>query len=238
MSLLTVDSISKSFGGLRAVDNVSFTVEPGEIVGVIGPNGAGKSTLFNLISGFVQPDSGGVDFMGERITGISPHVIAAKGLVKTFQLVRPFGSMDLRENVMVPFLVRGLSHRESARQSDALIERFGLRSMADALPSELPYALRRRLEIARALGADPKLLLLDEALAGLTSLELAELLDILRELRRDGVTLLLIEHVMAATMALCDRIVVLNFGRLLASGTPAEVASHEGVIEAYLGRAH
>lgn len=238
MRILDVRSVTKRFGGLVAVDDVSFFVDEREIVGVIGPNGAGKSTLFNVIAGFARPDAGEVELLGCRITGMPANKIAMLGLVKTFQLVRPFGSMDLRENLMVPLLLRGATHRQSERDSDALLERFGLQEMARALPGELPYALRRRMEIARAFAASPKLLLLDEALAGLTASELAGIMDILRDIRRDGVTLLLIEHVMAATMALCDRIVVLDFGRLLASGTPAEVTSHPAVIEAYLGKEH
>jgi branched-chain amino acid transport system ATP-binding protein len=238
VSVLAVEGLTKRYGGLVAVDGVSFSVDTQEIVGVIGPNGAGKSTLFNLIAGFARPDAGEVTLEGRRITGASANSIAMLGLVKTFQLVRPFGSMDLGENLMVPLLLRGASHREATRQSDQLLERFGLQAMAKALPSELPYALRRRLEIARALATSPKLLLLDEALAGLTASELADVMAILRDIRREGITLLMIEHVMAATMALCDRIIVLNFGRLLASGTPAEIANHADVIEAYLGKSH
>jgi branched-chain amino acid transport system ATP-binding protein len=238
MRVLDVKSLTKRFAGLVAVDDVSFHVDEREIVGVIGPNGAGKSTLFNMIGGFLRPTAGDVDLLGDRITGMAANELAMRGLIKTFQLVRPFGSMDLRENLMVPLLLRGASHRDAEREADALLERFGLGDIADVLPGELPYAMRRRLEIARAFAAKPRLLLLDEALAGLTASELAGLMDILRDIRRDGVTLLLIEHVMAATMALCDRVIVLDFGRLIASGTPSEVTSHQGVIDAYLGQAH
>ncbi len=238
MKVLGVRSVTKRFAGLVAVDDVSFSVDEHEILGVIGPNGAGKSTLFNLIAGFERPDAGEIELFGTRITGASANKIAMLGLVKTFQLVRPFGSMDLRENLMVPLLLRGASYRDSERESDSLLQRFGLHAMADLHPGELPYAMRRRLEIARAVAARPRVLLLDEALAGLTASELAGLMEMLRDIRRDGVTLLLIEHVMDATMRLCDRIIVLDYGRLIASGSPSEVTSHPAVIDAYLGQDH
>jgi branched-chain amino acid transport system ATP-binding protein len=235
MRALDARMLSKSFGGLRAVDQVSFCVEQHEIVGVIGPNGAGKSTLFNLLAGFLPPDAGEIDLFGQNIVGLPAHRIACLGLVKTFQLVRPFGSMDLGENLMVPLLRRGFSRAESERQSLALLVRFGLEGLEGALPGELPYALRRRLEIARAVAASPRLLLLDEALAGLTATELGGLMDILVDLRRSGCTLLLIEHVMEATMRLCDRVIVLHQGRVIANGAPLEVTRDAGVVEAYLG---
>lgn len=236
MSLLVVDGVSKSFGGLRAVQNVSMNVEEGEIVGVIGSNGAGKSTLFNIIAGHHRPDSGEIRFRGASITGKPVHEIAGQGLVKTFQLVKPFRTMTLRENLMVALLRRNLSSREAHRAAEPLLERVGLGELAEALPGDLPYALRRRLEMARALAANPKLLLLDEALAGLTATELAAMLKTLREIHSAGVTLIMIEHVMDATMALCQRIVVLHEGKQLAAGTPAEVSHDPAVIAAYLGR--
>lgn len=236
MSILKVQSISKSFDGLQALEDVSFDVKSNEIVGIIGPNGAGKSTLFNVIGGFTRPDTGVIKFDGQDITGVAPHKIARQGMIKTFQLVKPFGSLTLKQNIMIPKLLKGLSISESMLQSSSILERFGLVGMADLFPNELPYALRRRLEIARAFASDPKILLLDEALAGLTQNELSDIMDILKKMRHDGITILMIEHVMAATMELCDRIVVLNFGKLIATGTPNEVTQNQLVIEAYLGK--
>jgi branched-chain amino acid transport system ATP-binding protein len=236
MTLLTVEAVSKSFGGLHAVDNVSMEIEDGEIVGVIGPNGAGKSTLFNIIAGYYKPDAGTVRFDGRDIGGMPAHAIASLGLIKTFQLVKPFPTMTLCENLMVGLLRRGVGMKEARREAEPLLDRVGLKNLADALPGELPYAMRRRLEIARALSAAPRLLLLDEALAGLTSTELAAMLETLRTIRQSGVSLIMIEHVMEATMALCQRIVVLHEGRCIAAGTPEAVSQDPAVIEAYLGR--
>lgn len=236
MTILSVDGLTKSFGGLTAVDGVSFSITKGEILGIIGPNGAGKSTVFNLIAGFIRPDQGRVIFSGEDITGLAVHRIAAKGLCKTFQLVKPFSTMTVEENCMVPLLRQGEAFRDAQRRVFNLLDRFRLLEFAQMLPGELPYALRRRLEIVRAYAARPQLLLLDEALAGLTAKELAEMLTLLREIRSDGTTQLMIEHVMDATMQLCDRIVVLDQGRVIAAGKPAEVVEEAAVIEAYLGR--
>lgn len=237
MTLLVINGVSKSFGGLKAVRDVSMNVEEGEIIGVIGSNGAGKSTLFNMIAGHHRPDVGEIRFRGASIVGKPVHEIAAQGLVKTFQLVKPFRTMTLRENLMVALLRRNLSMAEAHRAADPLLDRVGLRALGDALPGDLPYAFRRRLEIARALAADPKLLLLDEALAGLTATELVAMLKTLREIHASGVTLVMIEHVMEATMALCQRIVVLHEGRQLAAGTPKEITQNPAVIAAYLGQA-
>lgn len=235
MSLLQVEGLTKSFGGITAVDAVSFGVEAGEIVGIIGPNGAGKSTLFNLIAGFIKPDRGRVHFLGEDITGSPVHRIALKGLCKTFQLVKPFSSLTVEENVVVPLLRRGMRFGDARDRAGELLEQFRLSHLAQALPGELPYALRRRLEIARATAGRPKVLLLDEALAGLTANELADMLELLRGLRGSGVTQVMIEHVMEATMQLCDRVIVLDRGGVIASGTPAEVTQDARVITAYLG---
>ncbi len=236
MTLLTVTSVSKSFGGLRAVDKVSLSVEAGEIVGVIGPNGAGKSTLFNIVAGYQRPDRGQVCFGGEVLSRLPVHAIAARGLIKTFQLVKPFRTMTLRENLMVALLRRGLGAINAWREAEPILEQVGLKDYAEALPGELPYALRRRLEIGRALAAAPKLLLLDEALAGLTQTELATMIETLRGIHRRGVTLVMIEHVMEATMALCQRIIVLHEGKCIATDTPQNVSRNPQVIEAYLGK--
>jgi branched-chain amino acid transport system ATP-binding protein len=238
MTLLAVEGVSKRFGGLQAVCGVSMTVEAGAIVGVIGPNGAGKSTLFNVIAGYYQPDAGSIHFRGRSIAGAPAHAIAALGLVKTFQLVKPFATMTLRENVMIGLLRRGASISEARAQAQPILEQVGLGGLSEVLPGELPYAMRRRLEIARALSAAPQLLLLDESLAGLTSTELASMVNTLREIRDSGVTLVMVEHVMEATMALCQRIVVLHEGRRIASGTPEEVTRDPAVISAYLGQVH
>ncbi|MBY5162120.1 ABC transporter ATP-binding protein [Salsipaludibacter albus] len=235
MSLLEVTHLSKSFSGLRAVDDVDFQVEAGEIVGLIGPNGAGKTTLFNLVAGRIPVDTGRVVFDGEDITGWTPHAIARRGIGRTFQLMRPFASMTVRDNVTVA-AASSSPRLETARElADAVLDRVALAGMADEFAGALPTAARKRLELARALALDPQLLLLDEVLSGLTPAEREPLLELLVEIADEGRALLLVEHVMAAVMRLSQRILVLHHGQLLAAGTPDEVTSDPDVIEAYLG---
>ena len=239
MSLLEVIKVSKHFGGVVALSDVDFNVEKGEIVGLIGANGAGKTTLFSVISGFYAPTAGNVKFKGEDIHGEKAHEICRKGLVRTFQVVRPFLNMTVLENVTVGKLFGKdrLTERKKA-QDDArrILDFVGLAAKSELQAKELTLADHKRLEVARSLAANPELLLLDEVLAGLTPTETAEAMEIVKAIRREmGVTILMVEHVMKAVIGLCDRIVVIHYGRKIAEGTPGEISENQDVIEAYLG---
>ncbi len=248
MALLEVDSLSKRFGGLAAVDGLSFGVEQGEIRGLIGPNGAGKTTTFNVITGYYRPTAGRISYRGEAISGLSTNQIARRGLVRTFQSTTLFQEFSVFKNVLVGRhlharidLVGAIfgSDDASQRQTEAkaleILEFMGLGARRDELASDLPHGLQRALGVAVALAADPQLLLLDEPFTGMNPEETRHMMDLVRRVRDRGVTILLVEHDMQAVMALCDKITVLNFGRLLVEGPPAEVRAHRGVIEAYLG---
>ncbi|TDD92582.1 ABC transporter ATP-binding protein [Actinomadura darangshiensis] len=233
---LDVAGVGKDFRGLRALSDVDFRVGEGEILGIIGPNGAGKTTLFNVICGALRPDAGRVVFGGRDITGASPDRIARAGMVRTFQLMRPFGSMSVLENVSLAAQHRRQSRHGLRKRSLDVVERVGLGEWAHCGATELPTAGLKRLELARALAMRPKVLLLDEVLAGLVPAEREPVLDLLAALREeDGTTLLFIEHIMAAVMRLSDRVLVLDQGRVLAAGSAEEVTSDPRVIEAYLG---
>ncbi len=233
--LLRVERLSIAFGGLRAVQDVSFDVLPGALSALIGPNGAGKTTLFACASGFLKPDSGRVVFAGRDITGRAPHLNARDGMTRTFQIVQPFAAQTVRENIAVGAHLHLPGRRAALAAADEVAARVGLAALLDQPAAELTVAGRKRLELARALATAPKLLLLDEVLAGLNPQEIGEMLPVLRRIVADGVTVLMIEHVMQAVMNLAAQVWVLAQGQLIASGTPAEVTSDAAVIEAYLG---
>lgn len=235
ISLLSIQELTKSFGGLTAVDNVSLDLHKGEILGLIGPNGAGKTTLFNLISGTYGPDQGKIVFDEVEITGTPPHKISQQGLARTFQIVKPFSSLSVVDNVMVGAFLNTTNVREVRHQARDIVEFVGLSDQADKPARNLTTAGRKRLELARALATQPRLLLLDEVMAGLTPSESSAMVDLIREIRERGISLLVIEHVMQAIMTLSDRIAVLHHGRLIAIDEPVLIASDQRVIEAYLG---
>ena len=233
--MLDVSGVNMRFGGLVAVSDVSLDVPEGMIVSLIGPNGAGKTTLFAIVSGFLRPDGGSIRFRGEDITGLAPHAICRRGLVRTFQLVQPFAGLTVRENIAVG------AHNRLSRRADALDHaaeiagRLGMAAQLDQPAASLTVAARKRLELARAIATGPALLLLDEVMAGLNATEIDEIVGVIRGIRESGVTIFLIEHVMQAVMSLSDHTWVLNDGRLIAEGRPDEIAADPGVIEAYLG---
>ena len=233
--LLTLDRVTKRFGGLTAVREVSLTVAAGDLLGIIGPNGAGKTTLFHVISGYFRPDEGRVVFDGRDITGQPAHAISRRGLTRTFQIVKPFGNLSVLDNVMIGALTRRASTREARADAERVIDLCGLGPHAGARARALPLALRKRLEVARALATQPRLLLLDEVMAGLNPTELAGIIDLVRRVHAEGVTLIVIEHIMAAMMRLAQRIVMLHHGEKIAEGTPREITSDRRVIDAYLG---
>jgi branched-chain amino acid transport system ATP-binding protein len=233
--LLRVDGVSKAFGGLKAVSGVSLQVEAGSLTALIGPNGAGKTTLFALLSGFLRPDSGRVWFGGQDITGQAPHLNARLGMARTFQIVQPFAVQTVRENIAVGAHLHHPGRREALAHAEAVAQRVGLGPQLDKPASDLTVAGRKRLELARALATRPRLLLLDEVLAGLNPNEIAEMLPVVRAIRDEGVTVLMIEHVMQAVMNLAEHVWVLAQGELIAEGPPQAVTRNERVVEAYLG---
>lgn len=235
MALLEITGMTKEFGGLRAVDTLDLKIEEGQILGLIGPNGAGKSTAFNCIAGVYAPTSGEVVFSGKKINGEKPWDLCKKGLARTFQIVKPFASKSVLYNVMVASFANTNSRSIAEDKALETLKFLNFDDKKDMLSGNLTIADRKRLEIARALATEPKLLLLDEVMAGLRPAEVDEMVETLKKLRDSGVTIFVIEHIMRAIMALSDEIVVIQFGKKIADGTPDEIANNENVIKAYLG---
>jgi branched-chain amino acid transport system ATP-binding protein len=236
--LLEASHITKAFGAFKAVDDASVTVEQGEILGLIGPNGAGKSTLFNCLTGDLTPTSGTVTFEGRDVTRLTQEQRAQLGLARSFQVPLTFESMSVLENVMIGAFLRTSNTAQARAKALVVIERVGLRDLADTPAKSLGTPGRKRLEIARALASDPKVLLLDEAMAGLTPAEVRKAIELVRQIHGTGITLVIVEHIMEVIVSLATRVIVFHQGKEIARGTPKEVTSNERVIEAYLGRRH
>jgi branched-chain amino acid transport system ATP-binding protein len=235
MGILQFNNVSKVFGGLRAIDDVSFSVDQGEIVGLIGPNGAGKTTIFNLASGFNPPTRGNIFFKESRINGLTSDQICKMGLCRTFQVVKPFGDMNVLDNIMVGSLLHTANVEKAQEEALEILFTLGLVGVREQMGKNLTIADRKRLEIARALATRPKMILLDEVMAGLTSVETKEVFEMIRQIRKKNITVLLIEHIMQAIMSLSDRIIVIHHGQKISEGDPKAVANDEQVIKAYLG---
>ena len=234
--LLTVNGITCRFGGLLAVNAASLTAQAGQITALIGPNGAGKTTLFSIISGFVRANQGSVHFAGKDVTGEPPHRLARRGIARTFQIVQPFFGLSVRENILVGAHLHHRKRDAALAAADQIGRDVGLGEMLDKPADALTVAGRKRLELARALATEPKLLLLDEVLAGLNPSEIRDIVPVIRDFCRRGITILMIEHVMQAVMSLAEHVFVLAEGRIIAEGAPAKIVAEPIVVEAYLGR--
>jgi len=237
MSLLEIKGVSKRFGGLAALTDVSYSVNQGEILGLIGPNGAGKTTLFNAVNGFYPPTKGEVLFKGQKISHLKPHQVCKLGIGRTFQVVRPLKRMTLLDNVIASAFLRAKDKDEAEAIAGETLRFTGIYEDRNVLSKGLPLGKRKKLEITRALATKPEMLLLDESFAGLNPSEQNDLIDIIRQIRAKGITIMVIEHHMKVIMSLSDRIVVLNYGEKIAEGTPKEIGNNPLVIEAYLGEA-
>ena len=237
MSLLEVKRVSMFFGGLAAISEVSFNLEKGEILGVIGPNGAGKTTLFNVVNGFYKPTKGEVFFNNKKISGLKPHQVCQLGLARTFQVVKPLQRMSVLDNVIASAFLRAKSKVQAEQIALETIKFTGLYNDRDVISKGLPLGKRKKLEISRALATQPELLLLDESFAGLNPAELDESIEIIKNIKARGITIMIIEHHMKVIMSICDRIVVLNYGEKIAEDTSQAIGRNPLVIEAYLGEA-
>ncbi len=233
--VLQLEQVSVAFGGLMAVDAVSFQLAAGEILGLIGPNGAGKTTVFNAVSGYTPPTRGRISFLGADITGRQPYALADMGIGRTFQIVRPFAGLSVLENILVAAYLRYPRQTQAREKAWEVLRFIGLAGRADLPAASLTLAGRKRLEIGKALALEPKLLLLDEVVAGLNPTEADQTVQLILKIQEAGVTILIVEHIMRVIMKISSRIIVLNYGRMIAQGTPREVAHDRGVIEAYLG---
>ncbi|MEM2464533.1 MAG: ABC transporter ATP-binding protein [Candidatus Bathyarchaeia archaeon] len=236
MALLETKSLSKHFGGVIALDNVDLKIEKGELVGLIGPNGSGKTTFYNCVTGFYKPTSGKVFFGGREITGLPSYKVCRMGIARTFQIPRPFLGLTVLENVAVGALSTGLSLDEAKEKAKEILSFLMMDKYTSLQTSKLNFAYRRRCEIARALATNPNLLLLDETFAGLNPAEIDEMVEVVKKIWERGITIMLTEHIMKVVMSLAERVIVFNQGKLIADGSPKEIASNEEVIEAYLGR--
>lgn len=236
MDALVLEGISKNFGALAALTNVNMRVQVGEVVGLIGPNGAGKTTLFNIVTGFIKPDRGRVKLFGEDVTGLQPHQIAARGVARTFQIVKPFLGMTVYETVLVGAYLREKDEDNARKRAEEAMKLTGVYHLRNRYARELNTPQLKLVELARSLATQPKLLMLDEIVAGLTPAEVDAMTALVKRIRDEmGVTVLLVEHVMRFVMNISDRVVVLNYGEVIAEGSPSEVSSNLKVIEAYLG---
>jgi branched-chain amino acid transport system ATP-binding protein len=235
MPLLEVEGLTRFFGGLRAVGNLSFAVEPGEILGLIGPNGAGKTTVFNLVTGFVRPSAGRIRLDGKELGGRPPHEVARRGIARTFQIVKPFPGLSVLENVTLAAFLRHPRRPRAEESARAVLERLGLAHRADTLAGQLTLMDQKRLEMARALATEPRVLLLDEPMGGLNPSEVDTASEMVQGIRRGGITVVLVEHVMKAIMRISDRVVVMHHGEGIAEGPPAQVVQDPAVMAAYFG---
>ncbi len=237
MPILRGEALVKAFGGRRAVDNVSFQVREGEILGLIGPNGAGKTTLFNLISGALEADGGTIVYKGRKINGLKPYKICRMGLARTFQKAKNFNGMNVYQNVLMGAMYgkAGRTAEAAARETEAVLDFVGLARLKNRPLTDIPLAFQKRVEVARALATKPDVLMLDEMMAGLNPAEVSEAMELVERIRAGGVTIVMIEHVMKAIMSMCDRIMVLHHGQLIAEGSPGEISASRTVVEVYLG---